>query len=174
MRISELTVSNLRGVTTFQFAPAGKNAVIWGANGSGKSGLVDAIDFLLTGGITRLTGSGTAGISLKEHGAHIEHSPTDCEVAGLLLFEDGSRLRIRRRLSDPQRLHVDKTSGPVSGRAERSLEIANKGENILTRRDLLRFYHRGTEATGRADRGALELAPSRVCTEGDQLHVPVA
>jgi DNA repair exonuclease SbcCD ATPase subunit len=67
MRILELEIFNTRGIKSAKFLPQGNNFVIWGPNGSGKSAVVDAIDFLLTGKISRLLGEGTGGINLKAH-----------------------------------------------------------------------------------------------------------
>jgi DNA repair exonuclease SbcCD ATPase subunit len=39
--------------------------------GSGKSGVIEAIDFGLTGQMGRLTGRGTNGLSVSEHGPHV-------------------------------------------------------------------------------------------------------
>jgi recombinational DNA repair ATPase RecF len=55
MRILELEIKNVRGISDLLLKPEGRNILILGPNGSGKSSVVDAIDFLLTGRITRLT-----------------------------------------------------------------------------------------------------------------------
>ena len=73
MRILELAVQNVRGLTDVHLVLDGQNLVIWGPNGAGKSCVVDAIDFLFTGRISRLMGDGTAGITLARHGPHIDH-----------------------------------------------------------------------------------------------------
>ena len=49
MKILTLEINNIRGIRHFEHNFQGKNAVILGANGSGKSSILDAIDFLLTG-----------------------------------------------------------------------------------------------------------------------------
>src|SRR3546814_16430197 len=43
-----------------------------GPNGTGKSGIVDAIEFALTGSISRLSGEGTGDLSVKQHGPHVD------------------------------------------------------------------------------------------------------
>lgn len=55
MKIIELEIQNIRGIPSVILKPNGENFVIWGPNGSGKSAVVDAIDFLLTGKISRFT-----------------------------------------------------------------------------------------------------------------------
>ena len=43
---------------------------------TGKSGVVDAMDFALTGNISRLSGAGTGGLTVQKHGPHV-HERTD-------------------------------------------------------------------------------------------------
>jgi recombinational DNA repair ATPase RecF len=75
MKLLELEIRNIRGIRHLLLKPGGKNLVVWGPNGSGKSAVVDAIDFLLTGRVSRLVGEGTAGITLDEHGPHVDCKP---------------------------------------------------------------------------------------------------
>ena len=59
IRIKNITIENVRGIRHFTRSLDGLSLVIQGPNGSGKSGIIDAIEFGLTGSISRLTGSGT-------------------------------------------------------------------------------------------------------------------
>ena len=43
----------------------GEHIGLIGPNGTGKSGIVDALDFALTGNISRLSGNGTGGLRSK-------------------------------------------------------------------------------------------------------------
>ena len=45
---------------------------ISGPNGSGKSGIIDSIEFGLTEQMGRLTGRGTKGLSVGQHGPHVD------------------------------------------------------------------------------------------------------
>ena len=72
MKIIDFEIKNIRGLKELKLNSYGRNIVVWGTNGSGKSAVVDSLDFLLTGKMTRLIGSGTGGITLKRHGAHID------------------------------------------------------------------------------------------------------
>jgi recombinational DNA repair ATPase RecF len=87
MRLIELEIHNVRGIPHLFLKPDGKNFVIWGPNGSGKSAVVDSIDFLLTGRISRLMGKGTGGITLSEHGPHIDHKPEEARVRAILALQ---------------------------------------------------------------------------------------
>ena len=72
MKILSLEVKNIRGIKHIKIEPKGNNLVVFGPNGTGKSAIVDSVDFLLTGKISRLIGEGTKSLSLKEHGCHVD------------------------------------------------------------------------------------------------------
>ena len=50
------------------------NFGICGPNGTGKSGVVDAIEFCVSGDVTRLSGEGTSELSVKAHAPHVDRS----------------------------------------------------------------------------------------------------
>lgn len=60
IQIEEINIREFRGIRDLRLTLGCKSFVVWGPNGSGKSGVVDAIDFALTGDITRLSGAGSA------------------------------------------------------------------------------------------------------------------
>lgn len=70
IRIKNIQIDEFRGIRNLDLVPAGKNFGICGPNGTGKSGVVDAIEFCITGDVTRLSGQGSAGLSVKAHGPH--------------------------------------------------------------------------------------------------------
>ncbi len=72
IRIQSIDVEEFRGIRKLHIDLEKENFGICGPNGTGKSGIVDAIEFALTGDITRLGGSGTGDISLKEHAPHVD------------------------------------------------------------------------------------------------------
>ncbi len=72
MKILELKINKIRGIKSLTLTPKGNTFVVWGPNGTGKSGVIDSIDFLLTGQITRLIGASTKALTLKKHGPHID------------------------------------------------------------------------------------------------------
>ena len=148
MRILELEIENVRGIRQLRLQPEGKNFVIWGPNGSGKSAVVDAIDFLLTGRISRLTGKGTGGITLSKHGPHIDHNPEDAVVRAVVQLPGGSKLiEIKRSMQHPSTLECEES---VRHQLQPMLAVAMRGQHILTRREILAFIT--AEAGTRADR----------------------
>ena len=66
MKLLKLEIHNFRGIRNLSIEPHGENFLIYGPNGTGKSAVVDAIDFILTGQISRMKGKGTKDINLKE------------------------------------------------------------------------------------------------------------
>ena len=166
MKLIELEVKNVRGLRDVLLKFDGKNAVIWGPNGAGKSCVVDAIDFLFTGRISRLTGSGTKGITLSEHGPHIDHAAETATVAAVIQFEGLSTpVRVERCLADPEQLTCpDQARAPFAKLAA----LLDKGGVILTRRDILRYVT--AEAGKRADDIELLLDLKDVDNARSSLH----
>ncbi|MGD1942872.1 MAG: AAA family ATPase [Leptolyngbyaceae cyanobacterium] len=72
IKLIEIYIEEFRGIKKLTLHPKSENFVIHGPNGSGKSGVVDAIDFGLTGSISRLAGKGTGSVSVKTHGPHVD------------------------------------------------------------------------------------------------------
>jgi recombinational DNA repair ATPase RecF len=138
MKIIELEIKNVRGVKDIILRPDERNFVVWGTNGSGKSGIVDAIDFLLTGRITRLTGAGTGDMSLKRHGAHIDCDDLSKSYVKATVKIKGVNgpVEIFRCLEKPNEVillpDVMKFFSPIE-------DIARRGQHVLTRREILRF-----------------------------------
>lgn len=71
IQVEAIRIEEFRGIRDLELRPNNKSFVVWGPNGSGKSGVVDAIDFALTGNITRLSGTGTGNVSVRNHGPHV-------------------------------------------------------------------------------------------------------
>jgi RecF/RecN/SMC N terminal domain len=72
IKIQKLEIEEFRGIRALTIDMKGKNFAVCGPNGTGKSGIVDALEFALTGNISRLAGKGTGGLSVKEHGPHVD------------------------------------------------------------------------------------------------------
>jgi DNA repair exonuclease SbcCD ATPase subunit len=72
IRIERIEIIEFRGIRKLILELGKKSFGIAGPNGTGKSGIVDAIEFALTGNITRLGGAGTAEISVKAHAPHVD------------------------------------------------------------------------------------------------------
>jgi hypothetical protein len=162
MRVLELEIHNVRGIPYLSLKPSGNNFVVWGPNGSGKSAVVDAIDFLLTGRISRLTGEGTDGITLSRHGPHIDHKPEEATVRAVVQLPGlKDPVEIRRCMADPSTLECDENMkqhlGPI-------MMLAKRGQHVLTRRDILRYI------TAKASTRAQEIQELLNITEIEEIR----
>jgi len=146
MKLHRLIVNNIRGIKELDIRPDGDNFLIWGPNGSGKSGVIDSIDFLLTGQISRLTGRGTRGISLSSHGPHIDCDVDDAWVEGTFQIPETDELIVlKRSLKTPSVLEYDEN---FKESIQSIITIAQRGQHVLTRRDILRYI--ASDASTRA------------------------
>jgi len=157
MKLLDLEIYNVRGIKELKLKPDGENLLVWGPNGSGKSAVVDAVDFLLTGRISRLMGEGTGGVTLKAHGPHIDRKPKDASVKALIAVEGVKEaIPLERNMSAPTKLicrpEHESRIAPV-------LELALKGQHVLSRREILNYV--AAEAGKRASevQALLNLSP---------------
>lgn len=138
MHLNELTIHGFRAFPpeeqTIDFG--GDNAVIVGDNGTGKSSVLAAVEFLLTGGMSHLSGPGTGEISIPAHAPHQWADPEDCFVRGEFINGDGERGVVERRANNHNSLeHLE---GEINAD---DIEISqwNDEHLILTRGQLLEF-----------------------------------
>ncbi len=137
MRILELEIWRVRGIKHLIIKPAGKNFVIYGPNSSGKSAVVDALDFLLTGRITRLSGKGTGGLKMDVHGPHLDHKPTDAVVRAVIKLPGVEKpIEIRRCMATSSSLEYDQA---FASQMEKTLSLTRHGQHVLTRKDILNY-----------------------------------
>lgn len=72
IRIEKIRIREFRGIRDLELDFGCKNFAIYGPNGSGKSGVVDAIEFALTGNLSRLSGDGTRDLKVRNHAPHVD------------------------------------------------------------------------------------------------------
>jgi predicted ATP-dependent endonuclease of OLD family len=65
IKIEKITIKEFRGIRELSLDLKASNFAISGPNGTGKSGVVDALEFVLTGNISRLSGKGRGNSQLK-------------------------------------------------------------------------------------------------------------
>lgn len=98
IHVQTLRVHEFRGIRDLTLELNSKNFAICGPNGTGKSGIVDALEFVLSGTISRLTGRGRGELSIKAHGPHIDCAlPEEAFAEAVLHIPSlGKTLAIRR------------------------------------------------------------------------------
>ena len=133
IRIEKISVHEFRGIRDLTLDLKGQNFAACGPNGTGKSGIVDAIEFALTGSISRLSGSGTGGLSVKEHGPHVDsrNKPQQVVIPSL----EGKKATIHRT--------VEAANAPTITPNDPEVQAAFNNvklhpEFVLSRRELIR------------------------------------
>lgn len=92
IKLVSLKIENFKGLKKFELKIDGKNAVITGANGTGKTTLADAFYWCLSGSDSLLRSKFNA-LSLDEHGNTIDNQDAVVEVC---LSVDGTLLKLQR------------------------------------------------------------------------------
>lgn len=139
MKIIKLTIKKFRGIVDHEFNFDGGNAVIEGPNGVGKSGVVDAIDFLLTGEITRLSGEGTGDVSLIAHGPHVGYDASESLVTAKIESENGKIYTVTRTIANKSTVEIEEE---FEVEFKKMVSYAQNGAHFLSRRELLNYILR--------------------------------
>jgi len=156
MKLLELEIHDIRGIRDLSLNPQSSNIVLWGPNGSGKSAVVDALDFLLTGNITRLTGKGTFGLKLDKHGPHIDATPKTAFVRAKVQLPGITKpVEIERSMARPKVLQCD---AALKTYLEPALNLAQRGQHVLTRREILRYITADANTRAQGIQELLNLA----------------
>jgi DNA repair exonuclease SbcCD ATPase subunit len=139
IKLESAHIEEMRGIRKLDIDFQKGTFAISGPNGSGKSGVIDAIEFGLTGQIGRLTGRGTKGLSVSEHGPHVDKAKfPDAAFVELKVFLPaiGKSVTISRKVSAPKKPKITPDDDDVKAALA---EIADHPEITLSRREILRF-----------------------------------
>lgn len=140
IQLKTIHIENFRGIRQMDFTFDQKNFGIYGPNGTGKSGIVDAIEFALTGSVTRLSGKGSGGLSVKSHGPHVDvrNDPSKAMVRIDAFSPTLSKsFSIERRVSAPKNPVVI----PANDKDVNELvdALTDHPEFALSRREILKY-----------------------------------
>lgn len=139
IKLEKAHIEEMRGIRKLDIDFGKKTFAISGPNGSGKSGVIDAIEFGLTGQIGRLTGRGTGGLSIPEHGPHVDKTkfPGAAFVELRVFLTDlGKSVKITRKIAAPKKPVIEPADADVLAVFA---EVAEHPEIALSRREILRF-----------------------------------
>ena len=118
IRLKSISIEEFRGIKELKLDLGGKSFGICGPNGTGKSGVVDAIEFCLTGSLTRLSGQGQGELSVPKHAPHVD-SRTQPEKAKVEITAHipsiGKDVTIARSVKTPKQVSVTPSGGPRRG-----------------------------------------------------------
>lgn len=124
-KIKSVQINALRGIPYRELIFEGKNIIIKGDNGTGKSSIVQAFEYLFTGTVSSL--EGTQGVSVRKNLNHINYKLSDVFVQ--INFNEGN-MNLRRLYN------VDPSPNTI---LTSYYEGARNGKFILTRSDMLKF-----------------------------------
>jgi hypothetical protein len=125
IRIKTIGIQAVRGIPDLELELDGKSLLLEGENETGKSSIVEAIEFFFTGQISHL--ERVQGLSLRRHGPHVNFDPKDVKVE--ITFDPGnvSLSRTFTSLPSPPKQFED------------YFQITQKGTFILRRSQILAF-----------------------------------
>ena len=139
IRIKSVHIEEFRGVRDLTLDLNCQNYGIFGPNGSGKSSIVDAIEFCLTGDITRFSAPGQGNIKVKDHAPHVDNrkSPQKAKVAVEIEIPSLSRTAtVTRTIAHPDSINIVPNDVSIS----KILESFNGLSDIaVSRRDLAKL-----------------------------------
>jgi hypothetical protein len=139
IRVDKIQVCEFRGIRKLSLDLKGQNFAVCGPNGTGKSGIVDALEFALTGNISRLSGAGTGGLSVKDHGPHVDsrNKPDAAYVVLTLTIPSiGKQVVVKRSVKDAKSPAITPDTPEVRAVLD---EVAAHPEFVLSRRELIKY-----------------------------------
>lgn len=139
IRVTSVTIHEFRGIRNLTLNFNGKSFAVCGPNGTGKSGVVDALEFVFTGNISRLSGRGSGVVSLRDHAPHVDsrNAPEKARVTvNATIPSLGKTVAIERSVSAPH----SPTITPVDPNILEVLQyVEEHPEFVLSRRELIRY-----------------------------------
>jgi len=125
VEIKKINIHAFRGIPDLELELEKKSLLLRGENGTGKSSIVEAIEFFFTGKISHL--EGVQGLSLQRHGPHINFTPDDVNIK--ITFSPGNLSLSRTLVSAPSPLK----------QLEDYFQVTQRGTFILRRSQILEF-----------------------------------
>jgi len=129
VRIKAIDIHAFRGIPSLFLELDGKNLLVLGENGSGKSSIVDAIEFFFRGSLSHFEGEATQTLSLRRHVPHKNFTTDDVKIE--ITFNPGGVALSRTFRDEP--------SPPKE--FKEYFQIAKRGTFILRRSQILRFIY---------------------------------
>ncbi|MBI5314883.1 MAG: AAA family ATPase [Nitrospirae bacterium] len=137
--VDSITIKEFRGIRELTLEFKQKNFAICGPNGTGKSGVVDALEFALTGNVSRLSGEGKGEVSLKQHAPHVDmrDNPDKARVTVKVTIPKLNKtVTVERSLKNPAVAQVTPNDADV---IEILDQVKSHPEIALSRREIIRY-----------------------------------
>ena len=139
IRVQAVHIEEFRGIRKLDLDLDGENFGICGPNGTGKSGVVDAIEFCVTGDITRLSGQGSLDLSVKAHAPHVDHHKNPEKSSVIITAEVPSLKKtviLHRSVKTPNKLKFTPDDDDVRAIID---ELQRHPEFALSRREIIKY-----------------------------------
>lgn len=139
IKIDKIHIAKFRGILDLRLEFGGRNYAVCGPNGTGKSGVVDAIEFALSGGISRLSGKDRGDVSVKQHAPHVDFRDKPEEAVVTLegvLAGTGTKFKVSRTVAQSQKPTIEPNTPEV---VEAINEFGRHKNVTLSRRELIQF-----------------------------------
>lgn len=139
IQIESISINAFRGIKNLSLDMSKSNFAVCGPNGTGKSGIIDAIEFALTGSISRLAGEGTGNVSVKEHAPHVDHrnNPAKSSVKiSVFIPSLNKSATITRTVKDINKPLITPADEDICSVLK---NISEHPEFALTRRELMKY-----------------------------------
>ena len=124
-RIKRLDITAFRGIPELPLELDGKSILIRGDNGTGKSSIVDAIEFFFCGRVSHL--EGVQGLSVQRYAPHVGFKQKDVNIC--ITFDPGNIELFRTFEKEPE------CPDPIKD----YFYVASSGNFILKRAQILEF-----------------------------------
>ncbi len=125
VKIKKISIRAFRGIPDLELELDGKSLLLEGETGSGKSSIVEALEYFFTGTVSHL--EGVQVLSLRRHGPHVNFTPQDVNID--ITFDPGNIFLSRTFASAP--------SPPDE--LKDYFEVTEEGTFILHRSQILEF-----------------------------------
>lgn len=140
IKVDRIKIVEFRGIRELTIDLNGANFAVCGPNGTGKSGVVDALEFGLSGSISRLRGKGQGSVSVRDHGPHVNsrHQPEKAVVTIDVTIPSlgGKKARITRNVKSPRAPTITPTDTDVLAVFE---QVQRHPEFCLSRREIIKY-----------------------------------
>lgn len=140
IKVDRIRIVEFRGIRDLTIDINGTNFAVSGPNGTGKSGIVDALEFGLSGTISRLSGKGQGSVSVKDHGPHV-NSRNEPEKAVVTIDVTipslgGKKATITRNVKSPRTPLITPNDADILAVFG---QIQKHPEFCLSRREIIKY-----------------------------------
>ena len=140
IKVDRIKIVEFRGIRDLTIDLNGANFAVCGPNGTGKSGVVDALEFGLSGTISRLRGKGQGSVSVRDHGPHVNsrNHPEKAVVTIDVTIPSlgGKKATITRNVKSPRAPTIAPADADILAVFQ---QVQKHPEFCLSRREIIKY-----------------------------------